>query len=81
MIDRHFDICPNCGSDCSSTSAWILMDNMGFGCGYVCDSCESTVRAKYDPSIFAEDSEEYRDRMAHSGESFEADYQSTLDNV
>jgi hypothetical protein len=50
------------------------MDNMGFGCGYVCDSCESTVRAKYDPSIFAEDSEEYRERMAHSGESFEADY-------
>ena len=71
MIERHFDICPNCQSDCSATSAWILTDNMGMGCGYVCDSCESGVRAKYDPSIFADDSEEYRERMSHNGEPFE----------
>ena len=71
MIERHFDICPNCQSDCSGASAWILTDNMGMGCGYVCDSCESDVRAKYDPSIFADDSEEYRERMLHNGEPFE----------
>ena len=71
MIERHFDICPNCQSDCRATSAWILTDNMGMGCGYVCDSCESDVRAKYDPSIFADDSEEYRERMLHNGEPFE----------
>ena len=74
MINKHFDTCPNCGANCGSTSAWILTDCMGYGCGYVCGKCISSVQAKYDPSIFADDSEEYRDRMAHSNEPFEADY-------
>ena len=66
------DKCPNCESEIYIP--FILRDNMGMSCGYVCNDCIEEKKSKYDPCIFKDDTTEYRHKVADYGEEFEPDF-------
>ena len=64
------DKCPNCES---GKFPYILTDNMGCSCGYVCEDCEEEKKKKYNPAIFKQDNTEARQNAMECGESIEPD--------
>ena len=64
------DKCPNCES---GKFPYILTDNMGCSCGYVCEDCEEEKKKKYNPDIFGQDNTQARQRAVDYGESIEPD--------
>ena len=64
------DKCPNCES---GKFPYILTDNMGCSCGYVCEDCEEEKKKKYNPDIFGQDNTQARQRAMECGESIEPD--------
>ena len=70
MFERILDKCPNCEEN---NIPFILYDNMGISCGYVCDECIEDRKNEYDPCIFKKDTKEYRQKVAECGEEFEPD--------
>ena len=68
MFERILDKCPNCEEN---NIPFILYDNMGISCGYVCDECIEDRKNEYDPCIFKKDTKEYRQKVVECGEEFE----------
>ena len=68
MFERILDKCPNCEEN---NIPFILYDNMGISCGYVCDECIEDRKNEYDPCIFKKDTKGYRQKVAECGEEFE----------
>ena len=62
--------CPNCGNH---KPKYMLYDGAGIECGYVCDNCVEDKKSKYDPSVFKQDTTDYRRRAMECGESLEPD--------
>ena len=62
--------CPNCDS---GKFPYILTDNMGCSCGYVCEDCEEEKKKSYNPAIFKQDNTEARQNAMECGESIEPD--------
>jgi len=62
--------CPNCDS---GKFPYILTDNMGCSCGYVCEDCVEEKKKKYNPAIFKQDNTEARQNAMECGESIEPD--------
>ena len=62
--------CPNCDS---GKFPYILTDNMGCSCGYVCEDCEEEKKKNYNPAIFKQDNTEARQNAMECGESIEPD--------
>ena len=62
--------CPNCES---GKFPYILTDNMGISCGYVCEDCIEEKKKNYNPDIFGQDNTQARQRAVDYGESIEPD--------
>ena len=62
--------CPNCDS---GKFPYILTDNMGCSCGYVCKDCVEEKKKSYNPAIFKQDNTEARRNAMECGESIEPD--------